>query len=204
MLEIGNLPILVAVIVLATLVFKWIGKLRVGTRRSCVCRIVQDDVHVRVEERSTGLMDQWYTDQPIQRIYALAFSGIFSNNGLKKLSDKVFMQRCVLALIRRHPVLTTTIVRDKSTGRASLQNTYWKKLDDLQWCGENTHPFGPLPIHWHDRENAGNWHDVAFTSTHTDMDESSWLFSIEIVRSESSNRVEIIIVTHHLLTDGEM
>jgi hypothetical protein len=184
-------------------VWKWIGKLRIGKRRSCFRRVVEEDEHIRVEERSTGLFDQWYTDQPAQRIYALTFSGNFSQKGLHNLRDKLIVQRIILALIRRHPVLNATIVRNKHTGRTSLRNTYWKKLDDAQWSGEDSHPLGPLPVYWHDRKNAGTCRDVVFSLTHTDMDESSWLFRIGIVQSESSNRVDVIITTHHLLTDGE-
>lgn len=185
---------------------KVLGKIRVGKRRNCSRRIFHEDDDVRVEDRETGLMEQWYTDQPCQRVYGLLFAAPFSPNGIKKLANHQHVNQSVLALIRRHPILTTTVLRNKSTGRASLRNTYWKKFEE----GYNgrQHPLGDLPVKVYSRINAGSWHDVAFKLTHTDMDESSWPFRIAILLPNQPSKskalpVEIFIATNHLITDGK-
>jgi hypothetical protein len=183
---------------------------RVGTRRSSKPTIIHDDDDTLIEERETGLIQQWYTDQPCQRLYGLTFSATFSYDGILRLQNKEHVHRVVTALIHRHPILSTTVVRDlKCNGRASLRRTISKR----QCIDDALHPLGPMPVIWDVRENDGSWRDIAHKITHTDIDESSWLFRIVIIlpklqnvppadHGEEGYRADIIIASNHVITDG--
>jgi hypothetical protein len=139
-----------------------------------------------------GLIQQWYTDQPAQRIYAVVVSCNWSSYGLSLLKDKERVRRAIMAVIARHNALTTTIHRDTKTTRA-----YIVTRDPI-----NTEDLGPLPLTWLERKNFGTWRDCYHTLTHTTIDESKWLFRFGLVLSDSGGPAEIILSTHHVITDG--
>jgi hypothetical protein len=194
-------------VVSAFCLWKFVGPMRVGHRRSPQSTILHhDEKNVLVEERETGLLQQWYTDQPCQQLYALVFGAELSQSGWALIHDEDHVRQCVLALIQRHPSLTTTITRDPKSGRASLRNTRTSMM-----MKKDEHPLGRVPVKWYPRRNDGSWRDVAHSLTHTDFDESSWLFRVGIVSAngnkdagdDHSHRVDIVMAQHHLLTDGK-
>jgi hypothetical protein len=177
-----------------------LGFVRVGTRRSMKPLVdISKDLPSTASVRETGLIQQWYTDQPCQRIYALAISAKWSIDGIQALKDTSRVRQAVLSLVKRHQSLASTLFRDAKTNRAYMVNHEFNHIEAS---------LGPIPISWHSRKNVGTWRDCLQALTHTEMNESSWLFRIGIVVSDSDDvtkmdpQAEIIVATHHVITDG--
>lgn len=200
-------------VILIVFIFWILGYLRVGSRRECALKACPPIQGSGTTEWShePGLMQQWYVDQPCQRLFGFSFSAHFSSHGVSLLANRGAVQTAVCLLVRRHPVLTSTIVRDPKTGKATVHvlNTDGNATES----GPVQFPsLGPVPVQWRHRSNSNTWLDEAHHLNHTDMNEQSWLFRIVIVVNTSSDNVsqsnddgypvEVLCITHHLIADG--
>lgn len=70
-------------------------------------------------EHETGLFQQWYTDQPCQRLFGVCLTTTVTPLGHRVLTDREHMLRALALLVRRYPVLTTTIRRRNRGGGGS-------------------------------------------------------------------------------------
>jgi len=168
----------------------------------------------------TGLFQQWYTDQPCQRLFGMSFSATMTPCGRRALCDEKHFRSALARLVQHHPVLTTSIRRD-SSGQASLR--LWLpegKCEDTTECGgpDDTnvtlqHPGGrPYPLEYVPRVSEDCWQSVLQRLTHTDMDEAEdWLFRVAVLTDPpggdnsagcDGDKVDIVLVVHHVIADG--
>lgn len=196
-------------VVTVVVLLRVLGRISLGSRRQTTKLVeVKKGEGYSILEHETGLIQQWYSDQPCQRIYSLVLSAAMSAHGVSRLSDKGHVTSAVRALTSRHPVLRTTITRDSTSSRASVLIA---NVDDS--VEDEKHPWGGMPVSYVPRVNEGTWQDVVQQLTHTDMNESKWLFRIVIVMNndpkqsktnqQHAQQVEIVLIVHHFLNDGK-
>jgi hypothetical protein len=150
------------------------------------------------------LLQQYYADQPTQRLFGVSFSADVSANGVSVFLDKDRVRAAIRCLIETHGVLNSTIHRD-TTGAAHIE-----RILSFRLSSESQHPLGPYPVSWSARTNCGTWCTVMDRATHTDMTENSWLFRIVILLADNrdgekrdcGSTMDIVIVLHHLIADG--
>lgn len=189
---------------------KLLGSIRLGSRRSSKPTVVSEDENFLIADRECTLLQQWYSDQPVQRLYGMACTATFSRDGIARLrtgtgAPSTFMREAIWLLIRQHPILSSTIVRDAVTSRATARCTV-PKTSTLSV----DHPLGNLPVEIISRSDDNAWQGTAEDYMRVDMKEDGWLFRIVFVAPEiaagssySGNfDVDIMIIMHHFITDG--
>jgi hypothetical protein len=192
------------------LLIRLLGSIRLGSRRSSKPTVVSEDENFLIADRECTLLQQWYSDQPVQRLYGMACTATFSRDGIARLrtgtdAPSNFVREAIWLLIRQHPILSSTIVRDavtsRATARCTVPKTFSLSVD---------HPLGNLPVEIISRSDDNAWQGTAEDYMCVDMKEDGWLFRIVFVAPEiaagSSHSgnfdVDIMIIMHHFITDG--
>lgn len=199
----------------AYLTARWLGNnVRIGSRRNPIPMTVSEDDNFLIKERDCSLLQQWYSDQPVQRIYGLACTASMTQNLIPRLYDRsngeyqpsLDVCQALWSVICRHPILSSTIVRDPTSQRATTRCCLPKQSVYSQSV---THPMGNLPLQILPRANNASWQEIAKAMTYQQLREDGWLFRVAIIVPEETNKdivdseIHIVLIMHHFITDGK-